>query len=108
MNQTETRNAKIHQLGFYPCPKVPGRTTNNVSSGYRYGCDICAESVVIQDTDEGGVTAISSIIKEMGKKYCPHEVCPYKDEIEAHSKKNYDQYDRYQRLKKKVLWDFKF
>lgn len=43
---------------------------------------------------------ISACTSEMhGKLFCPHNECPYAEEIEAHSKRNYDEYDRYIRVK---------
>lgn len=36
------------------CEKVKGRKNTNLTSGYRYGCDICAESVLLKENDEGG------------------------------------------------------
>lgn len=34
-----------------------------------------------------------------GKLFCPYDECPYAKEIEAHSKRHYDEYDRYVREK---------
>ena len=34
-----------------------------------------------------------------GVLYCPHNECPYAKEIEAHSRRDYEEYDRYIRNK---------
>lgn len=82
------------------CEKVKGRESTNHTSAYRYGCDICAESVLLKENDGGGVEMISACTSEThGKLFCPHNECPYAEEIEAHSKRNYDEYDKYVRVK---------
>ena len=45
--------------GYYPCIKVKdskgkNRKTNSIMSGYRYGCDLCPESLFLRDDDKGG------------------------------------------------------
>lgn len=78
------------------CEKVKDRKTTNLTSGYRYGCDICTESVLLKENDDGGVEMIPACTSETyGKLFCPHNKCPYAEEIEVHSKRHYDEYDKY-------------
>lgn len=44
----------------------------------------------------GGVEMIPACTSETyGKLFCPHNKCPYAEEIEVHSKRHYDEYDKY-------------
>lgn len=80
------------------CEKIKGNT--NLISAYRYGCDICSESVFLKENSEGGVEMIPACTSEThGRLFCPHDECPYAEEIEAHSKRHYGEYDKYIRVK---------
>lgn len=77
------------------CKTVECRRNGHKEISYRYGCDACTEALA----KVGGVTVKAYKHENLHTLYCPHDVCPYAEEIEAHSKKYYEEYDRYVRAK---------
>lgn len=65
------------------------------TKSYRYGCDACSEALC----NKGGVITLACKEDAHGVLYCPHNECPYAKEIEAHSRVDYEEYDRYMRNK---------
>jgi hypothetical protein len=76
------------------CKRIKGRKSTNLTSTYKYGCDLCTESGFLKDAKI--IPAYTGDIH--GKLYCPYAKCPYAEEIETHSKFYYDEYDRYIQL----------